>query len=207
MKSLFHLALLALLFAGLTAASAFTSAQAHAPNGTATLFVAHRETHEDASLVPIPAAGGQPVPFEVRVREAGDGAKAGWQIRIALDACRFETPLASNITLGDYLSSGTVISVGPAVELKGNQVLINAGQFNLEGSTTAAEGLLATITVTPKRSFQCPEPTGTPQPEAQAVFDLAILSAPGGVKYSVTTLNGRFLFARPTFVPLMLCSS
>lgn len=65
----------------------------------ATFFVAHVGGQEDASVVPITVVGGRPVTFEVRVRDAGTMQKAGWQIRLLLDACRFEIPAVQGHSL------------------------------------------------------------------------------------------------------------
>ena len=164
--------------------------QAQGPS--ATFFIAHAGTHEDASVLPIIAVGGRPVSFEVRVRDAGTTPKAGWQARLVLDACRFETPAPADVRFGDFMMPGSLIPVGPKIEQKGNAILIDQGQFTLSDATQAPGGLLATITVTPKARVDCPDPGGAPPAEVTADFDLAILAAPGGVKYDVTALAGRF---------------
>lgn len=94
------------------------------------------------------------------------------------------------------MQSGTPISVGPKIQQIGNRVLLDQGQFfYLSGDSTAAsDGLLATVTVTPKVRVDCPDPGVAPPAEVTADFDLAILAAPGGVKYEVTALAGRFVY-------------
>jgi len=175
-----------------------------APGLAATFFIAHADTHEDAAVVPLIAMGGRPVTFEVRVRDAGSSAKAGWQARIVLDACRFETPSATDVQFGDYMASGSPISVGPKIERNGNRILIDQGQLYLVGDTTASSGLLATIKVVPKTQVGCPDPGGIPPSEATAAFDLALLAAPGGIIYDVTAISGRFVYlARTIFLPLV----
>jgi hypothetical protein len=173
-----------------------------------TFFIAHVGTHEDASDRPIIAIGGRPVSFEVRVRDAGTTPKAGWQARLELDDCRFETPAAADVRFGDFMMPGSLIPVGPKIELKGNSVLIDQGQIALTGATQAPSGLLATITVTPKARVDCPDPGSAPLAEVTAGFDLAILAAPGGVKYEVTALAGRFLYLADggprLFLPLVM---
>lgn len=175
---------------------------------SATFFVAHVGGQEDASVVPITVVGGRPVTFEVRVRDAGTMQKAGWQIRLLLDACRFEIPAVQDILFGDYMTSGALIPVGPTSAQSGNIISLDLGQIALGDFTTASDGRLATITVTAKTRVACPDPDTVPPEQASAAFDLAILGAPGGVKYDVTALDGRFLVltedARKVFLPLIM---
>lgn len=174
---------------------------------SATFFVAHSDTHEDASVVPITVLGGRPVTFEVRVREAGTTPKGGWQVRLLLDACRFETPAAKDILFGDYLTPGSLISVGPEIEQTGNVIRIELGQIALANFTTAPSGLLAEITVTAKAHVACPDPGVAPPDQPSAAFDLAILGTPDGVKYDITAPAGRFVVlangVRRVFLPLL----
>lgn len=183
------------------------SGQGQAQGPSATFFIAHAGTHEDASVLPIIAVAGRPVAFEVRVRDAGATLKAGWQARLILDACWFETPAVEDIAFGDYLNSGALVPVGPQIEQQGNIIRIDQGQVALSDDTTAPSGLLATITVTAKPRAACPDPGATPSEEATVAFDLAILGAPGGVKYDVTARDGLFAIladgARKVFLPLV----
>ncbi len=107
----------------------------------ATFFVAHVESHQDASVVPITVLGGQAVAFEVGVRDAGTSPKAGWQVRLLLDACTFETPTVEDILFGDYMVPGSLIPIGPEIQQNGNTIRIDLGQVALAGSTTASGGL------------------------------------------------------------------
>jgi hypothetical protein len=81
---------------------------------------------------------------------------------------------------------------------------VNVGQFYLIGSTTAAEGLLAAITVTPKRSVSCPGSLGVDAVESTIEFDLSILSAPGGVKLDLISVPGSLRYTPPTFLPYVV---
>ena len=166
-----------------------------AQNLSAAFFVAHVGTHEDASVVPIPAVGGHPTAFEVRVREAGTSAKAAWQVRVILDACRFETPTAADVHFGDYMAAYAPIPVGPKIALVGNRILIDVGQLLISDAETAAAGLLATITALPKPRVACPDANVAPPEQATADLTYPVLAAPGGVTYDVTTFAGRFAYA------------
>lgn len=187
-----RIALSIFLVGVLLAPAAAAWGQADSPS--ATFFIAHAGTHQDASILPIIAVGGRSVSFEVRVRDAGADLKAGWQARLVLDACRFETPAAADVRFGDFLAPASLTPIGPKIELKGNSLFIDQGQFALSGATQASSGLLATITVTPKRHADCPDPGGTPPAQVTADFDLTILAAPGGVKFDVTAVAGRFSY-------------
>ena len=174
----------------------------------AAFFVAHVGTHADAAVLPLIAVGGRPVSFEVHVRDAGTTPKAGWQARLELDACRFETPAAADVRFGDFMMPGSLIPVGPKIELKGNSIFIDQGQLNLTGTTQASSGLLATVTVTPKEHVDCPDPGSAPPAEVTAGFDLAILAASGGITYDVTAVAGRFLYlgdsSKRVFLPTVM---
>ena len=146
------------------------SGQGQAQGPSATFFIAHAGTHEDASVLPIIAVAGRPVAFEVRVRDAGATLKAGWQARLVLDACRFETPAPADVRFGDFMLPGSLIPVGPKIEQKGNAIVIDQGQFTLSDATPAPGGLLATITVTPKTHVDCPDPGGAPRPRSLRIL-------------------------------------
>ena len=108
------------------------SGQGQAQGLSATFFIAHAGAHEDASVLPIIAVGGRPVSFEVRVRDAGTTLKAGWQARLVLDACRFETPAPADVRFGDFMLPGSLIPVGPKIEQKGNSILHRPGTVYFE---------------------------------------------------------------------------
>lgn len=204
-KPFAQLALLICLLGVLLVPSSITQGQTQ--DLSATFFVAHAGSHEDASVVPIAVVGGRPVTFEVRVRDAGTTPKGGWQTRLILDACWFETPAVEDISFGDYLAPAPLIPVGPKIEQVGNVIRIDQGQVGLSDYTTAPSGLLATITVTARPRAACPDTGATPSEEATVAFDLAMLGAPGGVKYDVTALDGLFAIladgARKVFLPLV----
>ena len=62
------------------AASAGRASAPLAPEATATFFIAHPGGAEATPGNRIPAPGGAAVTFEVRMRDAGSGDKAGWQV-------------------------------------------------------------------------------------------------------------------------------
>lgn len=165
-----------------------------AQGGTATFFVAHPGTHAEATQNnPLRLSGIQPIVFEVRMRDAGAGAKAGWQTSLAIDACEFETPAVSALVLGDMFGSG--IPVSQVLPVENNVLKIRLGQVMLFGSTTRADGLLATVTLTPKAQRSCPSGgAGTASNEIRfADVPETLWSAPGGVKLAFLARPGHVI--------------
>ena len=119
------------------------------------LFLAHADTHTEATAQnPIKITGGTPVSFEVRVRDGGTGDKAGWQTSLSIDACEFETPSDSAITLGNMF--GGAIPVRRVMPAQDNTIEVTIGQVMLAGTIKSEAGLLATVTLTPKAQRSCP---------------------------------------------------
>ena len=128
---------------------------------TATFFVAHRDTHTEAMVYdPLPAPGGQPVVFEVRIRDASD-EKAGWQTMLMLDACEFLTPASADIVLGDMFEGA--VPVLQVLPVENDVISIRLGQVYFNDSVSARTGLLATITLQARAGRDCPSgATGSP---------------------------------------------
>ena len=111
-----------------------------AEGGAAAFFVAHADTHAEATQDnPITVSGAQPVSFEVRMRDAGTAEKAGWQTSLLIDACEFETPAVSAIVLGDMFGIG--IPVRQVLPVENDVFKIKLGQVMFPGSTKSAAGL------------------------------------------------------------------
>ncbi len=177
-----------------------------APADTATFFIAHPGTHAEAtSGNPIPAPSGTDVTFEVRMRDAGSGDKAAWQVDLQLDACKFESsPVSMDLSSGVWpAGSIPAFSPNPKITLSGNVLHIQAGQLLIQPPYVAVpEGLLATMTVRTKGFLSCPA-GGTPSTDTTIVFRPApgsFLSAPGGTKYTMT-LNTGYLAYAPVNTP------
>lgn len=176
------------LFLG-TAAASIVQAQ----GGTATFFIAHPNTHSEATQGdPLRLSGVQPVSLEVRMRNAGSVEKAGWQTNLLIDACEFETPAVSALVLGDMFGAG--IPVRQVLPVENDVLKIKLGQVMISGATTAADGLLATVTLTPKAQRACPS-GGAGAASGKITFTAAPgtqWSAPGGVKLAFQTQPGYF---------------
>lgn len=168
-------------------------AAVRAQGETATFFIAHPGVHSEATQDnPIQLAGVQPVSFEVRMRSAGAVEKAGWQTSLSIDACEFETPALSAIALGDMFGAG--IPVRQVLPVENDVFKIKVGQVLFPGSTKSPDGLLATVTLTPKLQRACPSgATGA------AAWQISFAdapgtqwSAPGGVKLPFQIRPGYF---------------
>lgn len=168
-------------------------ATVRAQGETATFFIAHPGAHAEATQDnPIQLAGVQPVSFEVRMRSAGAVEKAGWQTSLSIDACEFELPSASAIVLGDMFGAG--IPVRQVLQVDEDVFQVKLGQVMFAGSITAADGLLATVTLTPKAQRSCPS-GGAGVSTGQIRFSDppgTQWSAPGGVKLAFQARPGHF---------------
>ena len=126
------------------------------------------------------------------MRNAGTDDKAGWQTSLLIDACEFETPAVSAIELGDMFGIG--IPVRQVLPVENDVFKIKVGQVMFPGSTKSPDGLLATVTLTPKPQRACPSgATGAAAwqiPFADAPGTQ--WSAPGGVKLPFQTRPGYF---------------
>ncbi len=161
--------------------------EAAAPQDTATFFIAHPDSHTEAtSDQPLPARGSESVSFEVRVVGAGSAEKAAWQTVLQVDACEFETPASADIRLGDMFGGAVpVLEIRP---VQANTLSIKLGQVFFVGSINADAGLLATVKLTPRTVRACPDggtAGGRPDGLTEVRFAGAPTtqwSAPGGVK-------------------------
>ena len=154
-----------------------------ADGGTALFFIAHPDTHAEATQDnPIAVSGVQPVSFEVRIQDAGTAEKAGWQTSLLIDACEFETPSESAVVLGDMFGIG--IPVRQVLPVQDDVIKLKLGQVLFPGSIKSEAGLLATVTLRPKAQRACPS-GATEEAVGQIRFAEAPgtqWSAPGGIK-------------------------
>ena len=176
-----------------------------ADGGVATFFIAHADTHAEAtSSNPISASGATPVIFELRIRDAGSAEKAGWQAALAIDACVFETPAESAIVLGDMF--GAAVPVRQVLAVQNDVVKLKMGQVMFTGSAKADTGLLASVTLTPKATRACPSGgTGMASQLSQVAFATTPLTqwvAPGGGILPFQTRTG-YLARKPGAVTLV----
>jgi hypothetical protein len=171
--------------------------------GTATFFIAHPDSHAEAAPNnPLVIVGGMPGSFEVRMRDAGTVEKAGWQTILSIDACEFEIPSVSAIVMGDMF--GTSVPVRQVLPVQDDLIKVKVGQVLLPGSISSADGLLATVTLTPKAQRACPSGAAGTNP-AEISFAPAPStqwSAPGGVKLQFQTRSG-YLTRGPGAVTLV----
>ena len=160
-----------------------------ADGGAATFFLARQDTGAEVTAsAPLAMNGASPITFDLRVRDAGSMAKAGWQATLLIDACEFQTPAGSAIVLSDMFSN--VIPLRKVTLLENDTIQIMLGQVMLGGSTTADAGKLASMTLTPKAARSC---AAGGSELAQMRFSGAPLTqwlAPGGASLPLQTRPG-----------------
>ncbi len=177
----------------------------------ATFFIAHPGGAEATAGNPIPAPGNSAVTFEVRMRDAGSGEKAAWQIDLQLDACKFATaPVLMSLAGGLWPAPPTSIPAfnpNPKVSLSGNVLHIQAGLLLIQPPyVTASQGLLASFTVQTKAVPNCPA-GGTPTADTTITFRASpgsFVSSPQAIKYTMTLKTGYLTYtphAGSTFTP------
>jgi hypothetical protein len=153
-----------------------------ADGGTATFFIAHPDSHAEATTDdPVKIIDSKPTSFEVRMRDAGSAEKAGWQTTLSIDACEFEVPATSAVVMGDMF--GAAIPVRQVLPVQNDVIKIRLGQVMFPGSIKSAGGLLATVTLTPKVARSCPSGAAGTDPAEISFVDApgTQWSAPGGL--------------------------